>query len=274
MFSTFVSVKRQKKKIPIAVDRSVGDPIFLNPNQTRNSLEGNDFFPFVENETERYYISGPSGSGKSTFAAGLIRIYKKVYPKNRVFIFSSLKADKVLDTVPALIRIDLNKINDQKSKGEEKQENKKKPAPENQNDNDEEEEDENAIYYSLEAQHFEHSLVLFDDVDTLQNDYIGTLVLKFRDFLLEQHRHFHIFLVATTHVLMNYQATKRLLNEAQKVVVFPRSGNVAQVNTFLSRYVGWSKKDIERFYERDPQSRWKLVHKNFPNYVLSQHLIE
>lgn len=272
-----------KKQIPAIVDRASGTPIFVHPDGNRNSLEGYDLFPFIENDSERIFISGPSGSGKSTFAAGLMRIYQKVFPDNRIIVFSSLKEDQQLDKVKKIYRMDLDRIMEQptneENQDEEKPEEEKSNdihvdgIPEEEKHKEEKESEEEKLYYTLDATFFRNTFVLFDDVDTLQDSDIGKRVLDFRNFLLEQHRHFNIYLVCTTHILMNYQATKRLLNEAQKVVVFPKSGNVSQINQFLTRYVGFDKNAISEFINTDPTSRWKMVYKCYPNYVLSQHLV-
>jgi len=278
-----------KKQIPFAIDRKFGSSIFLHEDSERNVISGEDLFPFIENDSERIFISGPSGSGKSTFAAGLMKIYKKVFPKNRIIIFSSLKEDGQLDAVKGTYRINLDRIMtfaEEMSEKTEEQEEKKEPekaslpdhdfhepVQESEEEKEEKESEEEKMYYTLDATFYRNTFVLFDDVDTMQDSDMGKKVLDFRNFLLEQHRHFNIYLVCTTHILMNYVATKRLLNEAQKVVVFPKSGNISQVTQFLTRYVGFDKNEVQKFLKSDPSSRWKLVYKCYPNYVMSQHLI-
>jgi hypothetical protein len=48
--------------------------------------------PVCDKKTERIvlYVSGMSGSGKSVYSANFIKHYHAMYPKNEVFLFSSL----------------------------------------------------------------------------------------------------------------------------------------------------------------------------------------
>ena len=60
-----------------------------------------------DKETERsiLYITGPSGSGKSYYTRNYILEYKKSFPKNNIYIFSSLETDETLDKIPKIKRV-------------------------------------------------------------------------------------------------------------------------------------------------------------------------
>ena len=278
-----------KKQVPFLFDRSDGTPFFLNPTLTdkkkkklADEIVGQDLFPFVENKTERYFISGPSGSGKSTFAAALVRIYAKRFPNNKLFMISSLREDSAFEDLEHLIRVDLGYVGErladlkkpkQKEEEEEEEEKHREKSEKTEEEIEAEKiEKQKRLYAQLDVEDYRNSLIIFDDVDTLINSDTSKAVLSFRDFLLEQHRHFNIFLVCTTHLIMNYIATRRLLNEAQKIVLFPHAGSDAMITNFIKRYLGWNKTDVQSFFKRDATSRWKLIHKQYPNYVVSSHL--
>ena len=50
------------------------------------------------------FIAGPSGSGKSTMAANYLEKYKKIFPDNKIIIFSRKDSDPVLDKIKPLHR--------------------------------------------------------------------------------------------------------------------------------------------------------------------------
>ena len=84
-------VKHKFKKI----DLPVGSKFQIVPNTLK--------------EREIIYICGPSGSGKSTFTSNYLTQYKKKYPENPIYIFSALSEDDVLDKIPGIKRIQINK---------------------------------------------------------------------------------------------------------------------------------------------------------------------
>jgi hypothetical protein len=119
---------------------------------------------------------------------------------------------------------------------------------------------------------FTESMVIFDDVDTICDNALRKDVLALRDFMLEQSRHYDTHLICTTHILMNGASTRRLLNEGSKYVVFPNS-NAYQISNFLKRYIGLQSGSIDKFLNSDRESRWKMISRDYPLYVLSRHEI-
>ena len=51
------------------------------------------------NTRQILYVSGASGSGKSYYASSYIKEYVKMFPKNDVFVVSSVDKDKQLDSI-------------------------------------------------------------------------------------------------------------------------------------------------------------------------------
>jgi hypothetical protein len=236
---SFRKLKNQKGRL-IAYDGQ-GEPLFLYEDSETNKskfVEGENLFPAVSDTPDRILVSGPSGSGKSTWVGNYLAEYRVRFPKNKIFIFSSIQEDSPLDRHKP-VRIDLGELSDEGTE--------------------------------LDPEYLRDSCVVFDDVDTIAEKKQRDAVLSIRDFLLEQSRHFSIHLVCTTHVLLNYRCTRRLLNEATGVVLFPKSGNAYQITQFLKQYIGMSKKEIDYFLRGDPSSRWRMVVKTFPIYVLSEN---
>lgn len=234
-----ITFKKKNGTKRIATDGDV--PIFLNQNSTQISeVKGKDIFPDVDPKSERILVSGPSGAGKSTWVGRYAAKYKRKFPKRPIYLISSIQSDAVLDRLKP-VRVDMEMFDN----------------PDAELDPEES---------------FTKSLVIFDDVDTICDRKLRNSVLALRDFMLEQSRHYQTHLICTTHILMNGQATRRILNEGSKYVLFPNS-NSYQITNFLQRYIGLQKRSVDRFLNEDRGSRWKLISRDYPLYVISKHFV-
>lgn len=185
----------------------------------------------TKNTRECIYVAGASGSGKTTYIARYLEEYKRMFPKNKIYIFSKLHDDEALDALHP-IRIVIN---------------------------------EELIDNPITAEELENSCVVFDDIDTLEKGLMEA-VTKLRDDLLEIGRHNNIYMCNVSHLLMNYKSTRRLLNESQTVTFFPKSGSSYHITRFLKVYAGLGREDIQRIINLP--SRWVTINKTYPNYIL------
>jgi predicted AAA+ superfamily ATPase len=234
-----ISFKKKSGGKLIAMDGKI--PIYLYQNEIKRShVKTTNAFPAVDPKSDRILVSGPSGAGKSTWVGEYGRLYRKKFPNRSIFVVSSIEKDESLDRLKP-IRIGMDSFGN----------------PDGEIDPE---------------STFTNSLVIFDDVDTICDNALRKEVLALRDFMLEQSRHYNTHLICTTHILMNGQATRRLLNEGSKYVVFPNS-NAFQIANFLKRYIGLQTKSIDRFLNSDRESRWKMISRDYPLYVLSKHEI-
>ena len=189
-------------------------------------------------ERDIIYVAGPSGSGKSTIASKIIEKFKDVYPKREVYIFSRLDKDPVLDRLkPNRIKIDESLVT--------------RPI-------------------DIQTEIKEGALLLFDDVNTIQNPYIKHAIDSLMSDVMEAGRKLKIWLVITNHLVIpnEKKLARTILNEMHKIVFFPKSGSSQQITYALQKYFGLSKKNIEKILQI--KSRWILVNKNFPQYVLHE----
>src|SRR5208282_2964244 len=159
-----------------------------------------------EKQRDCIYICAPSGGGKSTFCRMYLENFKKVFPKRPVYIFSRVKHDTVLDEMT--------------------------PKPKRIMINDE------LVDEPLESTDFDKCCVLFDDIDTIQEKKQKLAVEKLRDDMLQIGRHNEIYLLCTSHQLMNYKSSRTLLNESTAVVFFPKSGSQYHIQRYLKVYAG------------------------------------
>ncbi len=184
---------------------------------------------------DTYYISGPSGIGKSTITRKIIRQWMKEYPGRPIYLFSKLKEDPSLDSIGDLLQ--------------------RIPIDEEWIENPPEVEDVD-----------ESSMCIFDDIDTIEPKKVRNAVKSLQDQILQVGRHRNIYCISTTHKMCNHQKTGVLLEEARKIIFFPRGGNKSGINRMLTTYVGLDKKDAARVMNLP--SRWVMVSKSFPMYVM------
>ncbi len=193
--------------------------------------------PYLDEKTSRHFIAGPTGSGKSTICANVIKQYKKQFPLNKVYLFSRVGNDPVLDKLKGIKRIAL---------------------------------DEEFIDYPPDAtEDYKDSLCIFDDIDTLSPKKLKDTVLRVREDILQVCRKFGTTLVCTEHHLMNYKQTRNLLLDSEFVTFFPRSGSVYHINRFLKTYAGLTKQQIDKIMSIN--SRAVTIHKSYPQYIISDH---
>jgi hypothetical protein len=187
-----------------------------------------------KNIVEKIYVSAPSGAGKSTWAGAWLGEFKKMFKHQDIYVFSSIDEDKELDRhEPLRIELNLDIIDD-----------------------------------PMKADEIEDSVAVFDDVDTIQNPHLRGAIGSFRDYLLEQGRHFNIRMLMTSHLLMNYQHTRRILNEASAVVFFPKSGSTYSIKRFLKYHAGLENEEIKKVLNLP--SRWVAFYKTYPLYIMHE----
>lgn len=184
------------------------------------------------------YVAGPSGSGKSTYVAELAMQYKKLFPNNKIFIFSRTEA--IEDPAYKKLKPEQIEINDDLL--------------------------ENPIDITKEIGP-EGALVIFDDTETINDVLLKNEIQKLIMDILEVGRKLKINCIVTNHLIIptkkNFART--VLNEAQTITLFPKSG-CAGMDYVLDKYFGINKKQIKNI--RELPSRWVTISKTYPMFVL------
>lgn len=181
---------------------------------------------------ECLYVAGPSGSGKSTFIAKYAKQYKKIYPKNNVYVFSRLLEDGPIDDIKP-IRIEINS---------------------------------DLLDDPITPEELQNSLVIFDDTDTIRSKKLRDAIIHLKNDLLETGRHNDVYVCITSHLITNYKETRTILNESHGICLFPGSGGHHQMKYCLKNYFGLSPGEIKKILKL--RSRWVYITKTYPRYVL------
>jgi len=191
--------------------------------------------PNKNQERQILYITGASGSGKSYYTQLYCSEYKKLFPKNEIFLFSSINEDSSIDKIKGLQRFIL---------------------------------DEKFIKTNIGAEDFKDSMVIFDDTDVISNKILKLKINSILNALLETGRHFNTSVIYTSHIATAGLDTKRILNEAHSITIFPASLGGRSLKNLLENHLGFDRHQIKKI--KNIESRWTTICKTYPMVVLSE----
>jgi len=192
-----------------------------------------------KNKRKVWYIAGACGCGKSYTAKTIANNYIKLYPNRPIYVVSKLEEDETLDSINGNIqRLNYRDFEDNPP-------------------------DINEFY---------DCLIIFDDFDTISPKKVLDRVLTFIDDISIMGRKHkddqgNISMVVISHYLTNYKKTRLILNECDFLTLFPQATSTHALNYVLKNYVGMDKNDVKKLKQL---GRWIMIHKMYPQYVLSQ----
>lgn len=182
---------------------------------------------------ERIIIGGQTGCGKSTWAATYARLWKKLHPDGMIHIFCRQGGD------PAFAGIDHEEIVV----------------------------DHDLISEVLGIHDFTDTLVIFDDMDNLQEKSVIEYIHKLMNDLMSCGRKQNIYVIYMTHIFKNRAKTQIPLLEASKIVFFNGAGDRGNIGV-LKDYAQMNKKEIDRLIGLD--SHWCCLERSRPRYLVHQ----
>ena len=192
-----------------------------------------------KNKRKIWYTAGACGCGKSYNAKTIANNYLKLYPDRPIYVVSKLEKDETLDGINGEIqRLNYREFEDNPP-------------------------DINEFY---------DCLIIFDDFDTITPKKVLDRVLTFIDDISIMGRKHkddqgNISMVVISHFLTNYKKTRLILNECDFMTLFPQATSSHALNYVLKNYVGMDKEEVKAL---EKLGRWVMIHKMYPQYVLSQ----
>lgn len=185
------------------------------------------------NTRQILYVTGASGSGKSYYTAGYMREYRKMFPKNPIIIFSSLEKDKTLDDIKNTKRMVL---------------------------------DEKFYNTPLSIEDFKDSLVVYDDTETISNEFIQQKITNIKNLILTTGRHTNTFCLITSHNTNAGLKTKLTLLESHCITIFLFSMGSKALKYLLETSFGFDRKQIDKIKSLD--SRWVTILRTNPITIM------
>ena len=206
-----------------------------NPSSMNEiKLQQDDKIEVVPTPTnERIIIGGPAGSGKSYWAAMYARLWQKLHPEGIIHIFVRQADD------PAYEGIDFEEIVV----------------------------NSDILGQDLGIFDFVDTLVIFDDMDNLQDKDVIDYIHKLLNDLMACGRKQNIYVMYVTHIFKNRFKTQVALNESNKIVFFNGMGDRGNVGV-LKDYAQMSKEEVNRLIAI--KSRWCCLERKRPRYVVHE----
>ena len=183
-------------------------------------------------------VYGSSGVGKSFFISQIVTQFKKMNPDKPIYIFSPIRDDPAFVKLKAIyIKID-----------------------------------DSILQEELQTSEFTSGLCIFDDIESVSRQYFKAVSL-FRDKCLEVGRHEGINIICVSHVIQAGNLTKKIINESDLSVVFPRS-NFSAIEKLVKNNYGFGREDIKYLRELGKTSRWVCIKRSYPTAIISENEVK
>lgn len=172
--------------------------------------------PVKEKERMTLFVAAESGAGKSWFVREYAKSYRKMFPKNPIYLISYLDYDETLEEYKEITRINAfePKFLDE--------------------------------CLDLELEEFQDSFVIFDDIDSIVKLKTKNIIYGFLNKLLRIGRHYRTSVAYVGHALYGSNEIKQVLFEAQSITIFPKFLTYKKLKYLLEVYLGFSKEQIAK----------------------------
>jgi hypothetical protein len=201
-------------------------------------LKENQTFQLIPDKTKErtiHYVCGASGSGKSYWTSNLANEYRKIYPKNPIYILSPLESDESIDRVKDAKRIKLG---------------------------------QEFLNVELDENSVDNCLTIWDDCDSVIEKKMKQHLREFSLAILNRGRHTKTSMIYLSHVACEGISTKPILNECHSITFFPATLGGRTRKYLLDNYLGLDKKQCERIAKME--SRAITVLKTYPQVVVTE----
>lgn len=190
-----------------------------------------------DKKTERsvLYITGASGSGKSYYTREYIKQYRITFPKNGIYLFSSLNEDSTLDKITYIKRVNL---------------------------------DDGFLSTPFTIEDFKNSLIIYDDIDVISYKPMKRKLYEIMDMILQTGRHSRTSFIFTSHQANKGNDTKMILNECHSITIFPNNMGKRTSQYLLEGMFGFDRDDIKKIRKIGTKSRFVSVLKTFPIIII------
>lgn len=200
---------------------------------------------------ENVYAAGPNGSGKSYVVAENMRNYQAMYPDRSIILFARQADDPAFEGIKREeIVIDKEHLETLGKSYE----------------------DFTQEITDIPISSLSNSLVVFDDQDNLQNKKLSAAIHGLVGDLMANGRKLNISVYYIGHLTLNNHKTRIILNESNRVYLFPQTSGLRHAVRFFKEYGGLDNKQILEI-TRLKNTRWVMLSRKAPRYIATEKSI-
>lgn len=221
----------------------------------------------IPEQVDTIFIAGGNGVGKSFLASKFAQNYRLFYPENRIFIFRAKSFDKSYDgKIEGLIKPKLNRVF------------LKTLLPRRKKDDsdDEESEGEQEVEKDLQddayLDDYRNSLIIFDEINIINDKDIRAGLLKFKDNVLQLGRSYGISVISIQHKALGGPETLKEFTECKTIIMYPKRARLQAKDILIK--LKFPDKIIENMILNDQarEERWLAL--IMPNILVTENYVK
>ena len=229
-----------KKKVKVSI-------VWFYPDMDPEQDKSRDFSDIIEfqnavvsllprKDRSIVYVAGKNGVGKSTWMANYAINYNYMFPKNSIYLITTIENDPAFDKYKFIKRLKISELVEDPIEDIEKE--------------------------------LPNCLVIFDDLETLPKKDLE-VINRFRDKLLTCGRHSNTSVGLLYHSLFDGTKSRLMISEQDVTTFFPQS-NAYQPAQFMRKYCGLDPKQIKNI--SSIKSRWTtFVNSYYKPFIVYEH---
>ena len=238
-----------------------------------------------EDDPNRYYLTGTGGSGKSHMARLIGLDYLKQYPRHKIVLISGIpredekifycgNREKIYSKKTGCGKIiaDIKKLHEKDRELTEKELDKIEKMEEKIKNCKscgffkKLKIDESILDDPIDISIFKDCLVIFDDIDRLNDDEIIKELEKIKKKIFNSGRTSGISVMTIDQLALSGYKTQNEKNNSLNIIVFPQLSPKHQVASYLKKYLLYDNNTISKILQLP--SRWVMLNSCVPNYIL------
>ena len=120
----------------------------------------------------------------------------------------------------------------------------------------------------FQSENFKDCLVIFDDLESINNKIIFNKVIKIQETLLTTGRHSRTSVAVSNHSVANGRVTKLISNESNVIVIFKSGLGNRILKYILDQYLGLDKDQIIKIKRLRGSRSVTIIKSSYPMVLL------
>ena len=190
--------------------------------------------PLSIQEHEIILITGPPKCGKTYWINDQVKLYRAMYDKFKVFLFTRHEHDETLEKDKSnYIHIPIT---------------------------------DDMVSDPFKIEDFSNSLVIFDDIESSEYPKATSKAYALLDDLCKNGRHYNTIVMFCNQECRMGKKTKPILSTVTSYVIFPKACEQYQTKNLLKEHMGMTSSQIDKVLSL--KSRWAMLSRQAPQYIM------